>query len=332
MAKVKLGIIGGSGAKGVVQALGLDTQISSSWIWSDGRRHYVEEAHGAVRQAAPPARGFAGTVDYLQFTSGETEVYFILRHGKNHDDLPADLDQRKFFAFLQQKEVDAVVLTSATGSLDTNVKLVDEGGMVVNSGVFRGFGYKGISLANPERPHPVMAKPYHDDVRRLLLDSIASISGASNYDGGLYVESRGNQFESPAEIADLICRLDQPRRTLALFTLATQMGISVSPQDLQLYQRLAENLSRTHAQVGMNAGRETVLAQEFGLPKIALVSFPVNYGAGLIPEEQVNHERTKTAIENATAPYIVPFLRRVIEKAPEYLKSRNFPPGLGPGA
>lgn len=321
MVKVKLGIIGGSGAKSVVQALGLDTKVSSSWVWSDGTRHYVEDAAQAVRQGEPPLRGFCGTVDYLQFKSGETEVYFILRHGKDHDDLPAELDQRKFFAFFQQSEVDAVVLTSATGSLDTNIKRVDEGGMVVNSGVFRGFGYKGISLSSTQRPHAVMAEPYHADVRRLLLDSIGAVSGARGYDGGLYIENRGNQFESPAEIADLVCRLDEPRARLALFTLSQSMGIDVDKNDVELYTRLAVNLSRQYAQVGMNAGRETVLAQEFGLPRVALVSFPVNYGAGLVPAEQVDHQRTINAITTATAPYIVPFLRTVIEKAPEYLKT-----------
>src|SRR3989338_7580748 len=248
MAKVKLGIIGGSGAKGVVQALGLDTPVSSSWVWSDGTKHSVEDAIGAIHQGALPQRGFCGTVDYLHFERGETEVYFILRHGKNHDDLPADLDQRKFLAFLQQKEVDAVVLTSATGSLDTTIKLVDEGGMVVNSGVFRGFGYKGISLGSTERPHAVMAEPYHADVRRLLLDSISTIQTAHAYDGGLYIESRGNQFESPAEIADLVCRLDEPRTRLALFELSRAQGIDVNRQDAELYTRLAQNLSRRNAQ------------------------------------------------------------------------------------
>ena len=52
---------------------------------------------------------------------------------------------------------------------------------------------------------------------RLMLDSIRAVPGATPYDGGLYIQSEGNAFESTAEIADLVCRLDAP--AIALYTL-----------------------------------------------------------------------------------------------------------------
>ncbi len=70
----------------------------------------------------------------------------------------------------------------------------------------------------------------------------------------------------------------------------------------------------------MNAVRSTILAREAGIP-VALASLPVNYGAGLVPAEKVDHERTINAINNALTPYIVPFLVNVIENAPKYLKA-----------
>ncbi len=315
---VILGIIGGSGAQDVIKALGHGTDVRHAKVTGEQEIHLEQFRAGDIVSRVPgkalSPRGFCARVDYYHFIHGETEVYFVLRHGIDHADLPAKLDQRGIFHFLKCKNVDAVVLTSATGSLDTKVKLVDEGGMVVNSGFLRGLGYRGISYNNPARPHAVMATPYHDDIRRLLLDSIHSIENAKEYDGGLYIHNEGNQFESPAEIADLVCRLDAPKLHLEHLRARKR-----APRDeMQLYIRLAKNLSREQAQVGMTAGRETVLAGEAGL-KVGLVSFPVNYGAGLLPDEKVDHERTMRAISTATQPYIVPFLRTVIEKAPQYL-------------
>lgn len=297
MTNVKLGIIGGSGAKGVVESLGVNATIQTeNGQWS----------------------GNDYTVDYLHFSKGCAEVYFVLRHGKDHTDLPAKLDQRGMLHFLKSHGVDALVLASATGSLDTTIKLVDEGGFVVNSGTFRGFGYRGLSFNDPERPHEVMADPFHPDMRRLLLDASSAVPGATGYDGGLYIHNEGNSFESPAEIADLVCRLDEP--TFRLQTLRALNGRFATSSESALYERLAQNLNRKYAQVSMNAVREVVLAKEAGFDRVALVSLPVNYGAGLVPAEQVDHERTKMAINKATRPYIVPFLRNVIERAPQYVR------------
>jgi|SRR3989344_3917659 len=295
---VKLGVIGGSGAKEVAAALGSGTEVKTVSVeLSD---------HSLV------------SVDFLNFNYGDTEVYFVLRHGKHHSDLLAKLDQRGIFNFLYANGVKDVILTSATGSLDTSVKLVDEGGMVVNSGVMRGFGYKGLSFNYPTNPHAVLANPYHADLRRLLLDSVAAVPNTTAYDGGLYIQSEGNSFESPAEIADLVCRLDTPVARYRELQVWKEQGVEVSTEELALYQRLAQNLNRQHAQVSMNAVRSTILALENSM-RVGLVSFPVNYGAGLIPEEKVDHERTMQVIQKAVEPYITPFLKNVIMKAPEYV-------------
>lgn len=310
---VKLGIIGGSGAKGVIAALASDTPLESDDLTVD-RNNY--------------------TVDFFHFRKGEAEIYFVLRHGKDHTDLPQKLDQRGIVRFLEKRKLQGVVLTSATGSLDTSIQLVDEGGIVVNSGVFRGFGYHSLSLNDPHNPHAVLADPYDTQLRRLLLDSIGAVSGATAYDGGLYVQNEGNSFESPAEIASLYLQLHTPAiglENVAIMRAAFERaGITASSgsrdrslvktlnEQEEMYRQLDTVLNVRYAQVSMNAVRETVLLREAGVP-VALASFPVNYGAGLVSQEQVDHERTKTAIARATQPYIVPFLVNVIERAPHML-------------
>ncbi len=200
---VKLGIIGGSGAKGVVEALARDTPISSDDLSVGGKSY---------------------TINFLHFNRGETEVYFVLRHGKDHTELPQKLDQRGIISFLKRRSIDGLVLTSATGSLDTSIKLVDEGGIVVNSGVFRGFGYQSVSFNDPKNPHAVLDKPYDPEMRKLLLEAARAVPGATAYDGGLYVQNEGNPFESPAEIADLVCRLDAPSFQLAQLKELVALG------------------------------------------------------------------------------------------------------------
>ncbi len=291
---IKLGIVGGSGAKEVAEELAPESKVQ--------------------HVSAPGLKN----IDYYHFNCGEAEVYFVLRHGEKHDLLPAELDQRGILRFFKQREAGKVILTSATGSLDTKVKLVDEGGFVVNDSVFRGFGYQGISFSDLKNPHAVLADPFNEGLRKLLLDSITEVPGATAYDNGLYIQNEGNSFESPAEIADLVCRLDAPSYHLAELKHLVGLGRESLQEEVELYERLALHLNRTHAQVGMNAVRSTILALEAGL-NVGLVSFPVNYGAGLIPAEQVDHERTVYAIKKATKPYIVPFLKKVIEKAPQYL-------------
>ena len=295
---VKLGIIGGTGAKEVIEALGLESEVET-------RRVYWENST-------------IGNVDHYHFTQGDAEVYFILRHGKHHSDLPAKLDQRAMFNFLKTRDVEGVVLTSATGSLDTDIKLVKDGGMVINSDVMRGFGFKTISFNNPERPHANLAEPFSPRMRKLLLDSADAVVGATAYDGGIYVQNEGNQFETKAEVADLYCRLDAPAAHLRGL-IRERDGSNNPVKEIECYRVLAKNLNVKHAQVGMNAVRSVVLAREAGFDELALVSFPVNYGVGLVEGEEVDHERTMREIKQATADYIVPFLHKVIENAPEYL-------------
>jgi purine nucleoside phosphorylase len=309
---VKLGLIGGSGAKEVVEALGGNTGVKRSLFmatqWGMG---YTQ----GTTLGPEPLIGRESFVDYFHFDQGDTEVYFILRHGKAHEYLPAELDQRGSITFLKQRGVDAVLLASATGSLDTSINLIDEGGIVVPSGIFRGFGYKGLSFGGRNAgEHAVAERPFSDNMRSLLLDSISGVPGATSFDGGLYIQNEGNQFESAAEVIDLYMRLDAPARELRNMEIAEKLG-----KEREMYERFREHLSVKHAQLGMTAVREVTLALEAGFSNLGLVCFPVNYGTGLIPAEQVDHKRTIEAIAKSKEPTIVPFLRNVIEKASDYI-------------
>lgn len=312
---MRLGVVVGSGAREIVDALDVRPSVEKMTIWSDGERMYLSSLRAPVPKPTDiPHQGFLSTVYYCTFTLNNADVYFVFLHGKNDAELPASLDQRGIFHVLAHYRVDAVVLLSASASLDTNVKLIDEGGFVVHSGIMRGFGYRSTSFPDPRKPHVAMEQPYHPAVRKLVLDALATVPGSTAYDGGVYVHSEGNAFESPQEIADIICTLDEPS-----FRAKVLRALDPDHPDVEVYGRLAQSLTRKHAQVGMNAMHSTVLAKEAGIERIALVSLPVYYGAGLVSHEQVNPERRHTAIDKATRDYLAPFLRAVCEKAHDYI-------------
>ena len=114
-----IAIIGGSGAAGVVSGLGI-------------KEEELTTCFNVETQA----------LDYMKFQHGDINVVFALRHGKEHTKDPARIKPKylaKQLSKLVNPEETLVVQTSASGSLDVDIDLVDEGGIVVCDSVMRGF-------------------------------------------------------------------------------------------------------------------------------------------------------------------------------------------------
>ena len=335
---MNIGIIGGSGANKVIEALGVTA--------SKDRIHQPDGARTI------------DAVDYINFRYEDHKVVFISRHGANHNTDPLRLNPTFLVKALEELVgTDGLIIqTSASGCLDpydkksdTGTKLVDEGGIVVCDDILRSFGYESHSFSGEggRDLHAVIDNAYSQQARQLALDAIAKVDGATGYDGGIYVNVSGNQFESPAEVADLFCRLDTPRiRIMELETAFLEHAIALQniaklkdgnkaagdlfkkreektrfyEKRIEVYERLAKSLRIDHATVSMNAAKELSLLVEARFKHKVLLSLPVNYGVGLIPGEQVDHKRTENAIENASAPYIAPTLINMIKMATQYIK------------
>lgn len=327
---MNIGIIGGSGANDVIKSLGVNA------------KEHITDSNNL------------NGVDYIHFKHNDDFVVFILRHGKEHTRDPARLDARSIVQALESifnfNDIDEIkpettprliIQTSASGSLDTSIKLVDDGGIVVCSDVMRGFGFTTTTFSgkNDRDLHAVMSNPFSEKARRLALDAIAKVNGAIGYDGGIYVNNQGNQFETRAEVAALYSWLDQPACMVDCYSdLVTRLEKEIAADlknthntvitdslnrykaKLTAYESLAKSLTVRQATVSMNAAKEVPLLKEAGFDNIVLLSFPVNYGVGLIPDEKVDHQRTVDAISKATAPYIAPVLKNMIEMAREYIR------------
>lgn len=301
---MNIAIIGGSGAGKVINELG------------------VLPCQGRVSKGLHD-------IDYLKFSYNNDKIFFIFRHGISHTRDPARLEPKHMVEELTKllepnPEKILVVQTSASGSLDTSIKLIDEGGIVICSDVMRGYGFRGSSrsLVGTNNLHAVINGAYSERARRLVLDAIGKVEGATAYDGGIYINNQGNQFESEAEIAALYTLLDTPRfrsQQLTAIKGRTTEECEYLDKQAKLYERLAEKLSVRHAQVSMNAARELEPLVESGFKDIVLLAFPVNYGVGLIPEEKVDHERTMNAMKNGMK-FIAPVLKNIIQMAGDYVK------------
>ncbi len=327
---MNIGIIGGSGANEVIEALGIEV-----------KRH--EEDRNDMRG-----------VDYIEFEYEDNHVVFVQRHGAEHTRDPARLDPRGIVELLERKlgkddSERLVIQTSASGCLDPydeeaniGTKLVDEGGIVVCNDIIRSFGYGTYSFSGEDgrELHAVIQNAYSEKARKLALDAIAQVPGTTGYDGGVYVNVSGNQFESPAEVMTLWAGLELQRRlfrTLRGDLRRTRRELESETPGSERYQELKEEeaeylrdipkwekaakvLSINHSTVSMNAAKELPLLVECGFKNIVLLSLPVNYGVGMIPNEQVDHERTKQAIAKAAPLYIAPTLINMIRMAENYMR------------
>lgn len=309
---MNIGIIGGSGANEVIAALGVDAV-----------HHSIGDKHDM--------RG----VEFIAFNYEGSDVIFVQRHGAEHTRDPARLDPRGIVDALEgvmgtDDSERLIIQTSASGSLDTTIKLVDEGGIVVCNDVMRGYGFitQTFGGENGRELHAVMDGIFSEKARRLALDAIAQVKGATAYDGGIYVNNQGNQFETRAEIGTLSFILQAPQLWLRTFEYfrgeRAKQGLSREEPTLDEYeakfQRWDQNVNIRHATVSMNAMRELTLLGEARFRNVVLLSLPTNYGVGLVPDEQVDHKRTTEAIAKAAPLYIAPTLMNMIKMAQSYMR------------
>ncbi len=257
----KIGIVGGSGLEDLAK----------------GIRHQVKIHNKKTFQY------------YLTNVSG-VEIVFIPRHGDNHQNLPLTVPYLKIFEVFKRECVEAILAFSATGTLDEKVKLSDQRSFVVPSDYMRGFGFRPITANVKGHPHADVSEPFNNNMRRIIVEIGRSL-GYEMTDGGIYVMSEGNQFETKAEIAFL-------NAVLSFGDYLNFPGV--------------RHLSRRGAQVGMTSVKEAILAAEYRIP-YALVACPVNLAAGMT-DQRLSHEGDTLRVIDGSKTYIKELALKVIER------------------
>jgi purine nucleoside phosphorylase len=255
---------------------------------------------------------------------GDVAVTYIPRHGDEHQNLPLDVPYEAIFEFLDKAvNPEAILSFSATGTLDENVALANTGSFTVPDDFLRGYGFLPIS-GRTDYMHAEMSSPFNPQIRAILSEAGQELGQTLN-GGGIYVLNEGHQFETGAEIAllnaglsygVLVETLESIYNALSLWHGSDKMkGVRANINKLKFPG--FESLSREHAQVGMTAVKEAILAAEYKVP-YAVVAAPVNLGAGMT-DTPPSHEETMAVIEGAKK-----FIKELACKTVEKLATVDF--------
>ena len=162
-----------------------------------------------------------GEVEFERGRYGEVDIIFLQRHGEGHTLPPHKVNYRANIWALWQAGVDAVVSTSAVGSLNPAIPpgtmvLADQFIDVTRSRATTYFDGGEFGLA-----HTDFTEPYCPSLRNLI-QATANRNKLSCRNGGTYICVDGPRYETPAEIrafrtlgADVVGMTNVPEVVLA---------------------------------------------------------------------------------------------------------------------
>ncbi|MDO8885376.1 S-methyl-5'-thioadenosine phosphorylase [Candidatus Oleimmundimicrobium sp.] len=128
---------------------------------------------------------------------GDSDLFFLPRHGKNHKIPPHKVNYRGNIYALKLCGVDRILSTSASGSLNKKIKP----GEVVFINQFIDFTKSRPSTFFDEGDvfHVDMSEPYCPELHNLFI-KVASELDMKFHPEGTYLCTEGPRFETPAEI------------------------------------------------------------------------------------------------------------------------------------
>ncbi len=140
-----------------------------------------------------------GEVAYDLITTGDVEIVFLARHGKNHGVPPHKINYRANMMALKMLEVDEIYATCAVGSMNDAF----EPGSVVLITDFLDFTKNRVQTFfdgdDAQVAHVEMTDPYCMALRKRFSD--AATDFGIDYKGeAVYVCTEGPRFETAAEI------------------------------------------------------------------------------------------------------------------------------------
>lgn len=177
---------------------------------------------------------------------GSREIIFLARHGVHHTIPPHKINYRANIYALKMLDVDAVVSTTAVGSLNPDfhpgdLVLIDQFIDMTKSreGTFFDGVHRGVA-------HIDMTDPYCPSLRHAIMEAGLK-KKIPIHNGGTYICTEGPRFETPAEIrafrgwgADVVGMTNAPEAQLAreaeicyaTVSMVTNFAAGISPTPL----------------------------------------------------------------------------------------------------
>lgn len=190
----RLGLIGGSG---------LDH-------WGTAvRSHSMDSKYG------PPS------ADLAEYRVGQLQLYFLPRHGEQHEIPPHAINYRANIDVFRQVQVEGIVAVNAVGGITSHNC---PGSLVIPDQLIDytwGRAHTFSMTANDELLHAEFAGPFEGQLRTGLIKA-AAVAGVAIVDGGCIGVSQGPRLETAAEIrrlkqdgCDLVGMTSMPEAALA---------------------------------------------------------------------------------------------------------------------
>jgi len=139
-----------------------------------------------------------GIFEYIMGEYEDKEVVFVTRHGKGHTLPPHMISYKKIIWGMKELGVEKIIATSASGSLNLNMKpgdfvIIDQFIDFTDSREITFFDTPGNVV------HTDMTEPYCEYLRILIKDIMMALN-LSFHEKGTYVTMNGPRYETKAEI------------------------------------------------------------------------------------------------------------------------------------
>jgi len=139
-----------------------------------------------------------GIFEYIMGEYENKEVIFVTRHGKGHTLPPHMISYKKIIWGMKELGVEKIIATSASGSLNLNMKpgdfvIIDQFIDFTDSREITFFDTPGNVV------HTDMTEPYCEYLRTLIKEVMTSLN-LSFHEKGTYVTMNGPRYETKAEI------------------------------------------------------------------------------------------------------------------------------------
>ena len=139
-----------------------------------------------------------GIFEYIMGEYEDKEVVFVTRHGKGHTLPPHMISYKKIIWGMKELGVEKIIATSASGSLNLNMKpgdfvIIDQFIDFTDSREITFFDTPGNVV------HTDMTEPYCEYLRTLIKEVMTSLN-LSFHEKGTYVTMNGPRYETKAEI------------------------------------------------------------------------------------------------------------------------------------
>ncbi len=132
----------------------------------------------------------------LHIKIGETELFFLARHGENHTILPGEINYRANIYALKMRGVSQIISVAAVGSLKENIKPGDF--VVVDQFFDRTQNRNDTFFGDGIVAHVSFGNPVCSELHKNLMKA-AHDSGAAVHNCGTYVNIEGPAFSTRAE-------------------------------------------------------------------------------------------------------------------------------------